>query len=227
MARTRTLAELRADARKYADQEVATQRFPDAEVNRYVNEGIAACYDLLVEVYGNDYYGTSTTFSTVNGTRAYALPADFYKLHVLFRSTGSTENVPLEPASTTDEVWLRNIKGVYPTHYRLRAGYVDLYPIPGGVFTIENHYVPCVAVLSSDAATFDGINGWEEYPAVMAARTMATKDEDFELVAALSARLAELTERIRRMAPARDAGRAPRVKDTRWSQYSRRWAQWR
>lgn len=57
MARSRTLEELAADVYKAADLEGFTDRYPPAEVYRYVNQGIAETWDLLVAARGYAYYG--------------------------------------------------------------------------------------------------------------------------------------------------------------------------
>ena len=46
--------------------------------------------------------------------------------------------------------------------YRIEAGNLVLMPIPATVEVLRLFYIPFAAVLSSDASTFDGINGYEE-----------------------------------------------------------------
>lgn len=57
MPRTATLAEMRTAARRAADQEGATDRFPDSEVDTYINDGIAALWDLFIAVRGWPWCG--------------------------------------------------------------------------------------------------------------------------------------------------------------------------
>jgi hypothetical protein len=57
MARTRTFSEQRDDAYKLADLEGFTDRYPASEIGRYVNQGNAECWDLLVAARGFAYFG--------------------------------------------------------------------------------------------------------------------------------------------------------------------------
>src|SRR6476646_9501030 len=79
--RTRQFSELQADAYKLADLEGFTDRYPASEVGRYINQGNAECWDLLVAARGYAYFGktyyalgtpfaTGTTPSTVTFTGA-------------------------------------------------------------------------------------------------------------------------------------------------------------
>lgn len=55
--RSRALSDMRTDAYRLMDVENATGRFPPAEVTRYVNQGVAWVWDLLVTVRGFSFYG--------------------------------------------------------------------------------------------------------------------------------------------------------------------------
>ena len=69
--------------RQRADME-SNNFVSDIEVQTYINGSIAELHDLLIQVYGQDYYVSSNTFTTTAGTDTYALStsagADFYKL---------------------------------------------------------------------------------------------------------------------------------------------------
>lgn len=60
MPRTRTLAELRTEARQRTEMEGSTF-ISDAECNRYINQSIAKLYGMLVQARGDQYYRTQTT----------------------------------------------------------------------------------------------------------------------------------------------------------------------
>ena len=62
--RTRQFSELQADAYKLADLEGFTDRYPASEVGRYINQGNAECWDLLVAARGFAYFGK--TFYQLN-----------------------------------------------------------------------------------------------------------------------------------------------------------------
>lgn len=226
MARSRRLDALRADAYKRADVAAGTDRHPSADVTRYVNQGIAELYDLLVESRGRSYYRMSPpeSITTVANATRYELPEDFYRL-ISVRVGGDDGDV-LEPFRAEDEPLLRQSSSGsdWPTHYELQNGYIELLPLHRAGRTVVLEYVPTVTDLVSDADEFDGINGWEEYAVCFAARCMAFKDEEYELARALEGEMGRLRERIQKLAPTRDTFRAERVKDVRGGFLSsRRW----
>ncbi len=220
MARSRELQDLRDDARKRADVESAEDRFPDDEVDRYVNQGCAELYDLLIEARGRTYYRAETpwTFTTVSGTTRYSstFPEDFYRL-IGVRISDGTIMRPLAALQPQEEAYLRTpgVSGVVPTHYELQGGALLLLPSPAAGLTVTMDYIPASPVMSDDVETFDGINGWEEYAVCFAARCMALKDEEYELAQMLAGEMQRLSGRIAKLAPHRDTFRAERVQDVR------------
>ncbi len=216
MARVRTLADLRDDARKRADVEALDDRHPDADVTRYVNQGGAALRDLLIEARGRTYFRkvTPQTITTTSATR-YALNEDFLRLiSVRLSDPGG---YMLEPFSPQDEAELRepNITGTYPTHYELQPAYIELLPATQGGKTVIVEYIPTFTDLSADDDELEGYDGWEEFVVCFAARCIATKDAEWELVRELKDEMGTVAERIAKLAPSRDAFRAERVKDVR------------
>lgn len=217
MARTRRLDELRADARKRADVEGASDRHPDADVSRYVNQGYAELYDLLVEARGRSYFRAPTplTITTTANTSRYTLPPTFYRLISVRRSDDYADMLP--PFSQQDEPLLR-MEGAevdFPTHYELQNGYIELLPLHDAGNRLIVEYVPNITDLSADASTVDGVNGWEEYIVEFAAWCIAKKDDDQRVVANCERSMERLKHRISKLAPMRDAFRAERVKDVR------------
>ena len=225
MARTRTAAELISDARQRADAEANLARHPDPEVLRYVNQGCAEVYDLLVEARGRSYYaGEPVAITTTSDTVAYDLPGDFYRLVGVRRQDGEA----LVSYDMIDEAQLSYDLGTatYPAAYQLRGSKIRLLPKHNAGTTILVTYVPSFTDLVDDDDTFDGINGWEEYVVAYAARRMALKDESFELAASMNEDLASVRERIQRLAPNRDVFRPERIADVRgWAAIGRltRW----
>ncbi len=220
MARSRELQDLRDDARKRADVESAEDRFPDDEVDRYVNQGCAELYDLLIEARGRTYYRAETPweFDTATGTTRYTddFPEDFYRLIGVRVSDGSSTR-PLAGLQPQEEAYLRtpSVGGFWPTHYELQADALLVLPSPQAGLTVTMDYIPACPLLSDDVSTFDGINGWEEYAVCFAARCIALKDEEYELAQVLAGEMQRLSGRIAKLAPHRDAFRAERVQDVR------------
>src|SRR5271165_1204892 len=86
-----TLGEIRTLARQYADM-VTSQFVTDAEFNSYINLSYFELYDIIIQKYGNDYYATSTSFSTDGVSQQYNLPANFYKFLLLELQLGPGQN---------------------------------------------------------------------------------------------------------------------------------------
>lgn len=214
-----TLAQLVTRVQQRADMVNST--FVDfttsgGEGETFIQQSAKALYDLVLSSWGEDYYYSSTTFSTVAGTQSYALPSDFYKLLAV------DANVPGMTTPTTLQNFNWEERNLYSTstgwthllavpRYRLRAGYIWFVPVPAGVHSVTLHYVPALGTLSGSTVTFDGINGWDEWIVVDAAIKCRTKEESE--TGDLRASLAEMTARIKAAAPVRDIGKPPRVVD--------------
>ncbi len=172
MASSVTLAQLRLDARLYADQRPgsSTSFINETELTRLVNLKIRELYDLLVEARGCDYYATEPTIDIVAGTSRYSLPTDFYQLSSVTLEWAPQDFELMFPIGTTrernnfqnwqgyEQNWTRySRKG-----YRLRASQIEFLPEPQPDVTCRLQYVPAFTDLSADGSTFDGINGWEK-----------------------------------------------------------------
>ena len=157
MALTRTLAQLRTEARQLADMENSTF-ISDSEFNRYINRSTARLYGKLVEARGDQYYRTSSAFTVSGGSGVVALPTNFFKLLAvdLDRQSGSTRNI------TALEL---------PFSLRNR---VDAVP-DGRTGTIW--FVPHFTEMTSDSDTFDGINFWEHWVVLDVVIQALTKEE--------------------------------------------------
>lgn len=196
------------------------ERHPRTDVLRYVNQGYAELYDLLVEARGRTYYRSATpwTVTTEADTTLYTddYPEDFYRVISVRVSDGATGQAlhPFTPLEEPD--LLSGGASHYPTHYELRPNGLAILPEHSAGLTVTVEYIPAIVdVTDDDDSTVDGINGWEEYIVCFAARCMATKDEEWQLAGALDADMARLKERIKKLAPHRDAFRPRRIQDVR------------
>lgn len=218
MARTRSLIEMRGDVRRRADVESADERHPDADITRYINQGMTELRDLLIEARGLTYFRKDPpqTITTTDNTTRYPLSADFNRL-IAIRLAGSF-GYCLTPFTTQDEPALRApgvTAGPYPTHYQLQPGYVAILPVHSAGAALVVDYIPTQTDLVADGDLFDGFNGWEEYVVDFAAHCIAVKDARWELARSLEADIKKLSSRVLKLAPKRDAFRAERVKDVR------------
>lgn len=209
-----TLTEFIERCRERADME--NSRFiSDAELTRYINASIQELYDLLIATRGENYYITSSTFTTSGSTDTYALPAGMLKLMGVDLIRSSTEAYTLrsfrwqernrnrEPYYFNDTTNLR---------YQIRGNNLVFSPVPQNNQQIKLWYIPAATLLSSGSDSFDGINGWEEYVVIDCAIKMKSKEESpvDELLLAKQ----DMKARILQASAGRDSTEPARVVDT-------------
>lgn len=165
MARSWTLAQLRGRLEKLTDTENDTH-LSATEKNDYISAAAAETWDKIVSACP-DQYVTTQTFSTVAGQLTYDLASvvtagDFYRVHSLYVDEGNDQYRPIE---------------------RINAAEVQTFRPPAQVVSMRLYYIPCASTFKtagsySDAATFDGINGWEEHTLYTAALAIKGKREE-------------------------------------------------
>jgi hypothetical protein len=219
VARTRTLAELRAEVRQRADME-NSELVSDAEVNRYINQSIARLYGKIASMDEGDFVQTDNVPTTI-GQYVYTLNADFFRLasvppYVVQRPIAKVLK-RFSPADKprllieTDghDPWNSDTGSLY---YRIAGGdTIEFLPTPTKVVTIAVSYIPASPVLDDDADTFDGRNGWDEWVVLDSAVKCLTKEESD--VRALIAEREALWEEIKPQAQAKDLAEPGRVRD--------------
>lgn len=208
MARAVTLAQLRTDARLYADQRHggAAPFIDDTELNRLINLKLAELYDKLVDAGGHEYYISESAVAVVNGTSTYTLPTDFYRMVSAVAEWSSTDYQELEDLASVSHAADYQNFGSWGSGglqgYRLRAGNIRLYPTPTKATTLRLQYVPVCPALAIDADTFDGVNGWEKLVTLGAAVEMRMIEQNE--YADLAALYGEQIERVEALAAKRD-----------------------
>lgn len=212
MARTRTLTNLIADVRACSDTENDTH-VTDAQITEFLNQAIAELYDLLVDARGHEYYITTGTISLVAGTEKYNLPSDFYQMLHVEIAIGNW-NYDVLPYSIHERTKYNQLVAAttYPGLYRVMGSQISFLPVPRAAFTVTIYYVPFPTRLSAGSDTFDGIAGWEEYAVWRAAAYVLAKEESDPSFALQM--LANLKDRIQRMADKRSSAGNERVRDT-------------
>jgi hypothetical protein len=204
----------------------------NSEFNQWINDGIKILYDKLVHARGEDYYCVeSAVIPLVSGIATYALPtvdklgnvAPFYQLLEVICTDGSNyfRIMRFQRGETADAMNTHSFGygfGTIPTamslRFRLGTNYIEIRPTPavmGWGFYLE--YVPTCPTLVADIDTFDGINGFEDFPVVWAAIRALTKEESD--TSALTMQLKMIDDRIGKMAPNRDSSQTRRIADTR------------
>lgn len=228
MSRTRTREQIRDQALILADavgDEHATGA-ANVYVNALIDQSAALLQDMLA-ARDPDRYLVRATITTTAGTLEYTLPAAFKKIvRVDWRPT-SGARYRLEPYEITDMHEGDVLTDAYPMQARYRVLYsgtdgtgVRLVfdrqpPLP----TVEVWYVAAPTVFASDAATIDGVSGWESWivwDVVASLQIRAQEDPS-----AAMAERARIEAQIKASASSRDAGRPKRVSDTRRGGQSR------
>lgn len=167
-----TLATLRADTKLLANQR-SSAFVTDPEVNRLVNLALAELYDLLVLAGGHEYYEQTASLSTTPGSAIVALPADMYRLITVIANWGPQQLEELDSLNHLgDQVPYRNWNQwdqYTPKAWRMRGQLLEFFPTPTRATALELRYVPAFQDLANDAATFDGVNGWDRMVSARAA----------------------------------------------------------
>lgn len=184
MARSVTLAQLRADLDQRTDVE-NDQQFTQTEKDRLLNQALSKFWDLLVRGAPPDYFLSKATITTVASTLEYPLPATFYKMRRVQVDESAGRRRSLDTMQPDDRIVLQP-------------------PIDGQ--TVHLEFIPAATVLVAPTDTLDGVNGWEEVIVLEAAiKIYRKKNLD---PTALAAELADERSRLTTMAY-RDAGTPP------------------
>ena len=229
MAQAVTRSAMRTRVRSLANMETADASafVTDTEINQWLDDAIRETYDKLIQARGEDYYATSSTQTLTVGSSDYyicpavlgVLPAQlFYRmLEVVVSDTGEAVRVPRfqagQYAQQVNAGLSGNARDKTALRWRLVANdKVQLLPAPGSAWTLTCHYIPAFVTLASDIAAFDGINGFEDYAILVAARRCLMKEESD--TAAIDAEIGKVSARIDMMA-CRDDTEPRTIGDTR------------
>ncbi len=193
------------------------------EWNSYINLSYCELYDILVQVYGDDYF-VAPRYSFVTDGRVpslYPLPQDIYKLLGvdLGINPGQNSYVTMRKFmfQNRNKFQFNNVPiGYYGNlniEYRMVGNKLDLIQSPASGQTVVLWYVPRPRTLLADNDLFEGISGWEEYIVVDAAIKALIKEESD--TTALMMVKEGLRQRITAAATNRDAGMPDTVTDVR------------
>ena len=215
-----SLAGIRLAAQQRADM-VNSDFVTKQEWIDYINHSYTELYDLLIQVYGDEYYvATPFTFNTDSRNPGlYDLPSNHYKLlgvelsvntnawRTLTRYSFINRNNYLFGNTSVSAAGITNLK------YRLIGNQIQLVPLPSGGQTIRLWFIPRPVFLQADSDVLDGISGWDEYVIVDSAiKAMQKEESDITI---LMAQKQALLQRITAAASNRDVGIPEQVSDIR------------
>jgi hypothetical protein len=230
-----TLSELTTLAQEYADM-VNSNFVSPGEWTSYINLAYFELYNVLITMYGDDYFLKAPyTFTTDGVTFQYALPSDFYKFMGLDLQLGNVANswVTIRSFMFADRnrYAVPNFQSFYgvtnlryrimsnsgPTNSGTNTGTLFLTPLPAANQTLRLWYIPRLTELVSGSDTVDGVSGFQDYIPVEAAIKALMKEESD--VSALQTRKQILLKQIQDSAAGRDVANPQTVSDTQWSDY--------
>lgn len=209
--------------RQEANVEGATGFVPDAEIMDRLNRAMGEFVDLMREAGGQDYYRRTYVMQTLGNVDTYDLPGDFVSLisvDAFLTPSQVFTCIPYQEEQRNMYRWL-GLGWVLgqPVYYRLADRYIKFIPMPAGLYTVQLNYVYTPTQFVIDATTnaprgsVDDVNGFAEFMIFHAAAGVARKQKQFDTAQFLAAERERMADRIRRMAPQRDAGAPERVHD--------------
>lgn len=236
MSRLVSLTTLQNRTKQRANVEVASSSalYSSSELNDNINEGLAALYSLIIGCADQPYYLESASFTTIANKDTYTIGpsgdivvSDFYKLRGVDVSVGTNIVITAKPFNWSERNRFKYLSGwIYsqPIFYQLIGkssavansanDSIKFIPSPSGGFSTTIWFFPTPPSLVSGGDQFDGINGYEEFAVLHAARKLLVKQEQFEHAGVITQMLAEERERILAEIGSHDAENPPRVTDT-------------
>jgi hypothetical protein len=119
-----------------------SQFVTDTELLRYINRAYAELYDLIVtEANADDYFLNSSTFTLVSGTKAYDLPADFYKSRGLDLTVGS-DSIPIRRYNFSQRDVGSRFQTARNFRYHIQGNSIYINPKPSSSDTMTLWYIP-------------------------------------------------------------------------------------
>lgn len=229
MALNQTQTQLVASVRKFANVQGTTAllRHPAADLNDYVNRALGSLHRKLTATLPDQRFLSSSTIEIEADDQLYDLPASFDTLisAELVKVTARVDGVG---APAGPRYWLQAyemheraaladanspLATGMPLAYRLRGSTIEFLPTPDGEYDCLLWFVPNVAQLSSGSDTYDTISRLDEFIIAHAARPIAIKDKNWDLVAACKNIMDEMSKEIESLARSRDRNSPPRIVD--------------
>lgn len=223
--------QLRADVASSS----GTLAYPLTEITDYINRGIARVHGLLA-LSGMPYYRSSATFVTTNAQQQYyttaaanvpagtaVLPTDIFRVEALDVQVQSSRWLNAERFNWERRNDYQQSDWYWPVMTSLydymgsgATAAIFLMPPPSGAINVRLWYTPVAPQLANAADTWDSANRWDEYVIDFAARLLAERDENYELVARLDVSLAAMEAVIKAEGESRISGQAPKIRRHRY-----------
>lgn len=164
-----TLLEIRDRCYQRADRINETQRYPNSEVDQYINDSYKELWAILVR--HSLIIPEAQDTITADGSSSYDAPSDWFATLTVWRQEGSDQyyrlkrhngrNRPFGTASTTTGS-AYSYRTINESTSGVLSKQIELYPLPQ-TGTYIHVYVPIPATLALDADSLDSVLGWDEY----------------------------------------------------------------
>lgn len=253
MARLRQLVDLRSDLLRLVDLENTANRFTPAELNEYINKGIAKVYAEIIVAQDRPFFQKDWSFIVTGSNTlpanaippSYPLPSDFLQImSVLWATTASGPWAQLDPYEESERYQYINsgyLGAMWPSCYGIVGGTgaftqgtiptayaIEILPPPPNGSVVALRYLPTCPRLQQDTDTLDGILGFEDAAVTWAGVLMRRKDD--LPTDELERDFARHVNLIRVVAKRRDRSQPPRVQivRNRFGGFGRRggWGRW-
>ncbi len=224
--RNRTLTNLIADVRRVADIADETDRHPDANIIRELNQSIQA-FRLMISQWCDYYVVSNVSLLTVaagNSVVAGAALGSIARLYGLdVQVAGKWREMYPFSLADRNRYEITDATGV-PTYWREAASTsaatrsidIIVMPTPDAAYNLRPWYLAASTDLVAGADNFDGMLGWEDWPIYDTALRCVTRDagvnDNFEV---LQAELGRIEARIRQEAKNLKVPGASYRRDTR------------
>jgi hypothetical protein len=177
-----TIEKLMRRARERADM-VHSDFVTDSELRGYLGASLTELYEILIHS-GLFYFDPGTQTIAADGSETYDLPSDYYAtLRVDYKRSANYYTELFEFMEQERAMFENSVGGAtsgYATYYQILGTKLALLPAPAGG-EYRHRYIPQPLDIGdasvSDQAEIDGVNGWEEWVIVDAARKMLSKEE--------------------------------------------------
>ena len=162
---SKTLKQLREDARRTAGLTADSDAIEDLTLNEYINQSWAELYDLVIDADDGRIFAVNATNPPSVGEHSFRLPMDFYRLISCHVRRGE-HYVPAERAESSEYATLAdNWHSLGQPKYYVRRDpntgehFIFVFPEPASV-SLAITYFPQPKELSADADSLDNPARW-------------------------------------------------------------------
>jgi hypothetical protein len=179
---SKTLLQLRQDARRAVGLTADADAISDLTLDEYINQSYHELYDLIIDADDGRIFAENATNPPVVGEFSFRLPGDFYRLISCHVRRGERW-IPAERADASEYAELassvsRYHRPKYYTRWKITTGewFIFVFPSPG-TESLAVTYFPKPLELSIDSDSLDNPASWLSFVVYGAAIKMLNQLE--------------------------------------------------